>query len=136
MSEPSSTAKLCSPDIRQQRKSALQVAVWFIISLIAIDLAINILFAYPKDPTTPPSHFQAYFEYGRSTEGQLRRMSRKERAQSAPITLAGWYDPFQVKELPPNGSQSEIVTVYGASHSVNLANALARVSGTFTPRSV
>jgi len=123
-------------DLRRQYGSALHVGVWFIICLVAIDLALNILFAYPKDPRTPPSRLQAYFEYGRSTEGQLRRMTRPEKAQTAPITLSGWYNPLQVKEVTPKKPESPIVTIYGASHSVNLAIALERVSDRFTPRSV
>ena len=137
MSQPNSfAANFGYMDLRHQYGSALHVGVWFIISLVAIDLAINILFAYPKDPKTQPSHFQAYFEYGRSTEGQLRRMTRPGRDQTAPITLAGWYNPLQVKEFTPKNPQSHIVTIYGASHSVNLATALGRVSDRFTPRIV
>jgi hypothetical protein len=123
-------------DLRHQYGSVLHVGVWVIISLVAIDLTINLLFAYPKDPKTQPSSFQAYFDYGRSTEGQLRRMTRPGRDQTAPITLAGWYNPLQVKEFIPKKPQSSIVTIYGASHSVNLATALGRVSDRFTPRSV
>ncbi|HZS53656.1 MAG TPA: hypothetical protein VFA65_04580 [Bryobacteraceae bacterium] len=123
-------------DFRHRYGSTLHVFLWFIISLATIDLAINILFAYPKDPKTQPTSFQAYFDYGRSTEGQLRRMTRPEKDQTAPITLAGWYNPLQVKEFAPKTLQSSIVTIYGASHSVNLATALGRVSNRFTPRSV
>ena len=60
-------------------------------------LLINILFAYPSDPkVTNPSRLRLYFEYGRSTEGQLSRMTRADRTRTAPITLSGWYDPLEV----------------------------------------
>src|SRR5690348_7726001 len=124
MSQPSSFASLSSIDSSRQYRSTLRSGIWFVISLVAIDLTINVLFAYPKDPATPPSHFKAYFEYGRSTEGQLRRMTRPLRAQTAPITLAGWYEPLQVKEYASTSLHTETVTIYGASHAVNLARAL------------
>jgi hypothetical protein len=76
-----------------------------------------------------------YFEYGRSTEGQISRMARADRAQTAPITLSGWYDPLQVQEYPAK-SQNPIVTIYGMSHAVRLGQALSRTSDRFTPRTV
>ena len=120
----------------RQYRSAFHVCVWFIVTLVAIDLAINILFAYPQNPKTQPSQFQAYFEYGRSTEGQIRRMTRPEKDETAPITLAGWYNPLVIKEFTPKNPQNPIVTFYGSSQAVDLAFAVSRVSETFTPRSV
>jgi hypothetical protein len=114
----------------------LHVAIWFFISLIAIDVAINTFFAYPRNPKIEPSHLQAYFEYGRSTEGQLRRMTRADRTATAPITLTGWYDPLEVTEFTPKKPHNSIVTIYGMSNAVNLAIALGRVSDRFTPRSI
>jgi hypothetical protein len=121
---------------QRQYSSTLYVCIWFIVVLVGIDIAINLLFAYPQSPKVLPSRLQSYFEYGRSTEGQLWRMTRAEKSNTAPITLAGWYDPLEVKEFPPKKTTNPIVTIYGASHSVNLATALSRVSDRFTPRSV
>src|SRR3984893_7818427 len=116
--------------------SALQVPMWICISLVVIDVLINIVFAYPSDPkVTNPSRLRLYFEYGRSTEGQISRMARANRAQTAPITLSGWYDPLQVQEYPAK-SQNPIVTIYGMSHAVRLGQALSRTSDRFTPRTV
>src|ERR1700737_806662 len=82
--------------------SALQVPVWVCVSLVVIDVLINIVLAYPSDPkVTNPSKLRLYFEYGRSTEGQLSRMTRADSTQTAPITLSGWYDPLEVQEYPP-----------------------------------
>lgn len=110
------------------------VTIWVFVWLIALDILINIFVAYPIDPKIEnPSRLRAYFEYGRSTEAQLSRMTRAGRLETAPITLAGWYDPLQVLE---SKSQKPIVTFYGMSHSVRLAFALGRVSDRFVARSV
>src|ERR1700736_3494484 len=80
--------------------AAAYVAAWVLIGLVAIDILINVLLAYPSDPkVTSPSRLRLYFEYGRSTEGQLSRMTRPDRSQTAPITLSGWYDPLEVGEF-------------------------------------
>jgi hypothetical protein len=132
-------AKMSKHEIANPSTQActLRVAAWFCLTLLIIDLGINIVFAYPQNPAIAnPPQFQAYFEYGRSMEGQLARMTRPYRAETAPITLAGWYDPLQVSDYPARLPQNPIVTIYGASHAVNLANALSRVSERFTPRAV
>jgi hypothetical protein len=110
--------------------------VWIIISLAVLDVLINIAFAFPDDPKrTNFSHLQLYFEYGRSTEGKLAEMTREDQSRTAPITLAGWYDPLVVDEPPPT-LQKPIVTFYGMSHAVRLAHALARTSDQFSSRVV
>ncbi len=104
------------------------MVAWTAAWLIVIDLLINLTFAYPRDPkVTNPSRLQLYFEYGRSAEGQLSRMSRRNPSDTAPITLAGWYDPLEVTEHPST-SDASTITLYGASHTVKLANALGRMS--------
>ena len=126
-----------SSDTRLRRVgAAIHVAAWVLIGLVVIDISINVLLAYPSDPkVTNPSRLRLYFEYGRSTEGQLRRMTRTDRSQTAPITLSGWYDPLEVVEYPPKAPNS-IVTIYGMSHAVRLGKALGRTSDRFTPRTV
>jgi hypothetical protein len=115
---------------------AIYTAAWVVIGLVVIDILINLVFAYPTDPkVTNPSRLRLYFEYGRSTEGQLARMTRPDRVQTAPITLSGWYEPLEVGEFPAK-SQGSIVTFYGMSHAVRLAHALGRTSDTLTPRTV
>jgi hypothetical protein len=101
-----------------------------------IDFSINVLLAYPSDPkVTNPSRLRQYFEYGRSTEGQLARMTRRDKAETAPITLSGWYQPLETVDYPAKGD-NPIVTVYGMSHAVRLGAALARTSDKFTARTV
>ena len=117
--------------------AVLQVPLWVCISLIAIDVLINIAFAYPSDPrVTNPSWLRLYFEYGRSTEGQLSRMTRADKTLTAPITLSGWYDPLEVQDYPAKSGNNPIVTIYGMSHAVRLGQALSRTSDRFTPRTV
>ena len=62
-------------------------------------------------------------------------MTRADQSQTAPITLAGWYDPLQVNEFPST-SQDLIVTIYGMSHAMRLGLALRRISDGFIPRLV
>jgi hypothetical protein len=114
----------------------MQLGVWIAIGLAAFDILINVGFAYPSDPkNTNPSRLQIYFEYGSSTDAQLARMTRPDSSQTAPITLAGWYNPLTVEQKSEK-PQSPIVTFYGMSHAVQLAHALARVSSAYTPRVV
>lgn len=116
--------------------TAVYLGLWVIIGLVVIDTLINVVFSYPSDPKIlNPSRLQSYFDYGRSQEGKLRRMTRPDRTQTAPITLAGWYDPLEIGE-PAKNSKNKIVTFYGMSHAVNLAHALARVSDRYVPRIV
>jgi hypothetical protein len=104
--------------------------------MIIIDISINVLLAYPSDPkVTNPSQLRLYFEYGRSTEGQLARMTRPDRSKTAPITLPGWYDTLDITEFPEKAS-NPIVTIYGMSHAVRLGHALGRTSSRLTPRIV
>lgn len=110
--------------------------LWALLWLIVIDAAAGYAFAFPADvKNTNPGRLQLFFDYGRSMEGRLRRMTRTDPEQSAPITLAGWYSPLKAVERPakPGG---ETVTVYGMSHAVRLAEALQRVSPRYAVRSV
>jgi len=113
-----------------------RVAVWAFIGLVIIDVAINVFLAYPSDPKIiSPPWARLYFEYGRSIEGQLRRMTRPDPSQTAPITLAGWYDPLEIHQHPST-AQGPIVTIYGMSHAMRLGFAMRRISDRFTVRLV
>ena len=122
----------------------LVIAGWMIASLATIDVFIDFAFPYPRDPKVlTPTRLQQYFEYGRSAEGALRRMTRADPATTAPITLAGWYDPLLATQWGVSGQvpltakpDKPVVTIYGASHSVRLAAALGRVSKDLISRSV
>ena len=110
--------------------------LWALFWLIVLDVAVNVAFPFPADPkTVNPSRLQLFFDYGRSMEGRLRRMTRADPAQTAPITLAGWYRPLTAVERPakPGGG---IVTIYGMSHAVRLADAFQLVSPNYSARTV
>ena len=117
-------------------RSLMLVGAWIVVSLVVIDVLINIFFHYPTDPNViNPSQLQSYFEYGRSSEGKLARMTRADPSQTAPITLSGWYEPLEVVQKTTE-TQNPVVTFYGMSHAVQLANALGRVSDRYIARSV
>ncbi len=136
MNQLNSSISSSDPALSRRIAPALYVAAWVIIGLIIIDISINILLAYPSDPkVVNPSQLRLYFEYGRSTEGQLARMTRRDRSQTAPITLPGWYESLDITEFPEK-SPNSIVTIYGMSHAVRLGQALERTSTRLTPRMV
>jgi hypothetical protein len=111
-------------------------ALWTCVWLALIDLFINTVFAYPQDPkNVAPGGLRLYFDYGRSVEGKLRRETRNDPNATAPITLTGWYSPLKINR-PPAESGKEIVTIYGMSHAMRLAQALDRTSQRFVTRSV
>lgn len=119
---------------RRPAADLMRLAAWVVIGLVAIDVLINVIFAYPSDPrVTNPSQPRVYFEYGRSPEARLARMTRSDPSETAPITLAGWYDPLQVEEFDA-AAPKPIVTIYGMSHAVALGHALRRTSDRFSPR--
>lgn len=118
------------------RSKSWRTLAWALLWLVVIDVGANLAFAYPADVrNVNPGRLQLFFDYGRSMEGRLRRMTRADPARTAPITLAGWYRPLVAVERPvkPGGA---LVTVYGMSHAVRLADALQRISDRYSTRSV
>jgi hypothetical protein len=125
-----------SSDERAARRRGLATLGWAALWLVVIDIAANLAFPYPDDPKDlSPSPVALYLDYGRSMEGRLRRATRADPAETAPITLAGWYEPLLATQRPakPGGTQ---ITVYGMSHSVRLADALQDTSSRYYARSV
>ncbi len=114
----------------------LSTTLWVCVWLAVIDVFINLAFAYPSDPkNTAPGALRLYFDYGRSVEGKLIRETRGDPKETAPTTLAGWYDPLEIGE-PPAHSGKEIVSIYGMSHAMRLAQALDRTSSRFVARTI
>jgi hypothetical protein len=118
------------------RGRAVLLGLCTLAGLAAIDAVVNLAFAYPDDPkVTQVDQVTAYFEYGRSIEGKLARITRVDPAETAPITLAGWYQPLTSRMI--GGEKAgPVVTFYGMSHSVRLAEALARTTNRYESRSV
>jgi hypothetical protein len=128
MNQHSSSISSSDPRAITPWRSALKVLAWLVASLVVIDVAINAIFAYPQDPKeTNPSSLQKYFDYGRSTEGKLRRMTICDRDKTAPITLSGWYSPLTVLNYTV-AKPYHTVSIYGMSHAMLLGSALERVS--------
>lgn len=112
--------------------------LWIGVYLIFIDIAINIAFPYPKDPhDISPSAIKQFFEYGRSIEGKLARMTGRTEAESSPILAAGWLREPHIKTFSKAqaGASKPVVTVYGMSHSVQLAEDMAKIAESLAVRS-
>ncbi|RPI96400.1 MAG: hypothetical protein EHM32_03185 [Spirochaetales bacterium] len=112
--------------------------LWILIDLILIDAAINLIFAYPNDPRNiTPSKLQQFFEYGRSIEGKLARMTRMTDNESAPILKTGWLDDFDDETGPIDPLDPRpIVTVYGMSHAVILAREMDQINDSLIIRRI
>lgn len=125
-----------SSDEARERKRGWALAGWTLVWLVILDFAAGILFAYPRDPKNlSPNPLALYFDYGRSMEGRLRRGTRADPAATAPITLAGWYEPQVAIDRPAKPGAAQ-VTIYGMSHAVRLADALQAVSPRYQVRSI
>jgi hypothetical protein len=110
--------------------------LWIVVGLSLIDVGVNRAFPYPSDPKIMSvGQLPAYFEYGRSIEGKLARITRRDPSQTAPITLSGWYQPLHAEDIG-GPMAAPTVTFYGMSHSVRLARALARTSSKYHERSI
>lgn len=97
--------------------------MWIISYLVLIDIFINTVFHYPKDPhNINPSFLQGYFEYGRSVEGKLAVMTRHNEDESAPRVTGGWLKSDRNNSLPSKASKPDevLVALYGMSHTKEL----------------
>jgi hypothetical protein len=134
MSQPSSSTS--SSERPLTRRRAALIVLWTLLGLALIDVGVNVAFAYPSDPKiTSVGQLPAYFEYGRSIEGKLDRITRADPSETAPITLVGWYEPLRSDAIggAPGGP---MVSFYGMSHSVRLSQALVRTTHRYQSRSV
>ncbi len=117
-------------------RDLMVIGPWMLATLAVIDVAINVVFPYPKDPRVPPSQLKAFFEYGRSVEGKLARMVGTDDTTSAPIATVGW-------RVPPLGSREPtrpaagcdlLVAIYGQSFSDQVGKELERLDPKTTVR--
>lgn len=119
-----------------KRHATLKFVGLTLVFLALIDMGISFLFAYPSDPRELHiNRLQLYFDYGRSMEGRLRRATRADPEQTAPITLAGWYDPL-VAGIGAGKPFGQRVTLYGNSQTVRLGDALQKSSSHYTARTI
>jgi hypothetical protein len=124
--------------MNQKSKFSLSI-LWIIFYLVVIDVGINVVLPYPKDPRNiTPSLLSQFFEFGRSVEGKLARMTRPTDAESAPVLAAGWLQdpPFKYYSNKQDGTTRRTISVYGMSHAVHLAEDLAKLDDSFSVRSL
>lgn len=124
-------------DIKNNRPRYLAAILWILFYLVSIDFTINFFFSYPKDPRNiTPSIIQQHFEYGRSTEGKLARMTRSTNEDSAPIVSSGWLESKKDYFVSKNQIHisKPVVTIYGMSHAALLANDLAKCDNSISVR--
>ncbi len=115
-------------------RGCLKIAGWTAAWLVFIDIAIGLMFPYPDDPkNTNPPKIALYFDYGRSIEGKLRRMTRCDGNEASGISKEGWYDPLDIRQLlPPETGPT--VSFYGMSHTVQLGETFARLNKGYAVR--
>ena len=127
--------------MNQEKKQIgiISIVAWTVFYLIVIDISVNILFRYPSDPrNTHPNSLQSYFDYGRSVEGKLQRMTRKTNDESAPIILHGWLKSKtdKSKDCQPVKPDETLVAVYGMSHTQMLGEAIQKVNAKYVIRNI
>ncbi len=124
---------------QQNNTRIVAMIAWTLFYLAVIDIGVNALFRYPADPrNTHPGALRSYFEYGRSVEGKLERMTRETNDQSAPIISFGWLmaEPDRSEECRPRESGKTVVAVYGMSHAQMLGEAILKVSSAYVVRNI
>jgi hypothetical protein len=116
----------------------LHSILWIIFYLVLIDIAVNIVFKFPKDPQkTAPSSLQGYFEYGRSIEGKFDKMAFAAQLQVDPTVGYGWLEgQVNDKMVSEPGKNNMLVAVYGMSHTKQLGDAMARIISKYKVRSI
>jgi len=115
----------------------IKIVLWILFYLILIDLSVNIVFRYPKDPhNVSPSFLQSYFDYGRSVEGKLQWMTRPTTAESAPRVSGGWLKSDRYLSLPAKTARKEEVRIalYGMSHTQCLWEAMQKIDKRYLVR--
>jgi hypothetical protein len=127
--------------VNQEKKQIgiISIVAWTVFYLIVIDISVNILFRYPSDPrNTHPNALQSYFDYGRSVEGKLQRMTRKTNDESAPIISHGWLKSKtdKSKDCQPVKPDETLVAVYGMSHTQMLGEAIQKVNAKYVIRNI
>jgi hypothetical protein len=112
------------------------VAVYTLLWLVLLDVAIDLGTRPPADPRVEPSKLQGYFDYGRSVESKLRRMIGPTRELSAPVAPVGWLDPAEPAPPERRASQPDrvLIAAYGQSFTGNLLAALRGLDPRFEVR--
>jgi hypothetical protein len=107
------------------RRRILDTVLWTIGALIFIDVGVGFAFRLPSDPLRAPSSLQAYFDYGRSIEGKLRREVGSTPEKDAAIVKAGWI-ANECGITTPTSAGKLTFDIYGMSFSNQIADQMIR----------
>lgn len=114
-------------------------ALAFVVAyLVVLDVSINVMFNYPRDPQAIASGLQRYFEFGRSVEGKLERMTGREDAESAQTIPRGWVESEVYRNLvsQKQNDNDVLVAAYGMSHTGLLVDAIDELDDRFLIRAI
>ncbi|NJR65451.1 MAG: hypothetical protein HC772_09260 [Leptolyngbyaceae cyanobacterium CRU_2_3] len=123
--------------MNKQVQDLAKVGLGFISTLVALDVAINLLFPYPTDPlNTSPGAMNLYFDYGRSIEGKVTRQMGATDDTTAPIARVGWLDSHLGKgeAIRPAPGKSLLVAIYGMSFAEHVGEAMTQLDPDITLR--
>jgi hypothetical protein len=116
-------------------RDLLSTAAWTAFFLVAADLALGALFRMPDDASKPPAPLAQYFDFGTSIEGKLRRMVRDDDSTSAPVTRAGWLEPWNDGDAPVAAAPGGLlVAAYGQSFAFQVVGPMAGMDSAITLR--
>jgi hypothetical protein len=131
--EKQAASPIAIPNSAPKHRDRIKAGVYTLLSLIAFDVAISLLFPYPTDPqNTNPGTLNLYFDYGRSLEGKVFRQLGETDTQSAPLAQAGWLDRTLGQGEPTQGEK--LVAIYGMSFSNQIGEALRKIDPAMTTR--
>ena len=123
--------------LNKQVQDLAKVGLGFISTLVALDVAINLLFPYPTDPlNTSPGAMNLYFDYGRSIEGKVSRQMGATDDTTAPIARAGWLDARmgEGEAVRPEAGKTLLVAIYGMSFAEHVGQSMAKLDPNITLR--
>ena len=137
-SPPTAQPTVLPKKIRPPQPSLKKLGLWMLFWLVLMDVGINVLFPFPKDPTQTPNSLTRYFNYGRSIEDKLNRMVQDTVENSDRIIGAGWISPDDWKGLPetPKAGDDLLIAEYGMSFSNDIVRALKDIDDNITVRSI
>jgi hypothetical protein len=118
---------------RRYRSNVLIALLWTVVALGLIDVIVGLAFRLPADPRQAPSSLQAYFNYGRSIQGKLQYAIGASAKQESPIVAAGWL-PDECHASTASVQDRPNLDVYGMSFSNQIADQMARSSGSLEPQ--
>ena len=135
--EPSPETTLSQSRSQKTVGGILKTGAYTLLSLVALDVAINAIFRYPTDPqNVNPGNLNLYFDYGRSLQSKVFRQLGKTNEQSAPIAQVGWLDDQLGKDKPtkPRAGSDLLVAIYGMSFSDRVGEELQKLDPKVTTR--